>query len=90
MKLLSDKIKLTALIIALSLGMAATGCSTGTGEGETNVEESDGKDKNPNEHNQTSSTQPVLQDSAKMDDAYERTDPDKGVRDRDNDGQADQ
>lgn len=88
MKLISEKIKIFFLAFILTLGLGATGCSTGTGEGETNVEESDGKDKNPNEHNQTSA-QPMAKDSASMDDAYERTDGDRGVRDADNDGKAD-
>ncbi len=87
MKLLSEKIKIAAIICLFNLSLGTAGCSTGTGEGETNVEESDAKDNNPNEHNRTTSIQPVPQDSAEIDDAYEKTDE---AHDRDNDGLADQ
>ena len=89
MKMLSEKIRAVALVILLSFGLGA--CSTGTDPGATNVEESDAKDKNPTEHN-ASASQPTATDTGsvqKMDDAYERTDGDKGARDKDNDGQVD-
>jgi len=89
MKMLSEKIRLWALVILLSSGMGMTACSTGTSEGETNVEESDFKDRNPNEHN-PNDTQPLPStDTTNMDNAYEQTDGDKGVHDRDNNGTAD-
>ena len=90
MKILTEKIRPVALAICMSAALGFTACSTGTGDGETNVEESDAKDKNPNEQNETSvQPQATSGDTTAMDDAYERTDGDKGVRDADNDGQAD-
>ena len=86
MKILAEKIRTVALVLMLGFSLGA--CSTGTDSGATNVEESDAKDRNPNEHNVTS-RQPTATDSTKMDDAYERTDGDKNVHDRDNDGKAD-
>ena len=87
MKMISEKIRIFALVILFSFGLGA--CSTGTDSGATNVEESDAKDKNPTEHN-ASSSQPTATDSGTVENnAYERTDADKGARDRDNDGQVD-
>ena len=89
MKILSEKIRVVAFALVLGLSLGA--CSTGTDSGETNVEESDAKDKNPNEHN-VSGNQPTSTDSSNMetlDNAYEKTDGDKGARDRDNDGMVD-
>jgi hypothetical protein len=88
MKILSKKIRVFTLVLLLGFGWGA--CSTGTDSGATNVEESDAKDKNPNDHNAQSNQQPVSHDSTNLENAYEKTDPDKGVRDRDNDGLADQ
>jgi len=90
MKILSEKIKVWALVILLSTGLGLTACSTGTSEGETNVEEADAKDRNPNEHNPNTAQPQVSTDTVDMDNAYEQTDGDKGVRDRDLDGTADQ
>ncbi|GEO02538.1 hypothetical protein AAE02nite_02020 [Adhaeribacter aerolatus] len=89
MKILLKKIQIMAFALVLGCGVGA--CSTGTDSGETNVEESDAKDKNPNEHN-VSGHQPTSTDSSNMetlDDAYEKTDADKGARDSDNDGMVD-
>ncbi len=89
MKILTEKIRVVAFAVMLGLSLGA--CSTGTDSGEASVEESDAKDKNPNEHN-VSGSQPTSTDSSNledMDNAYERTDPDKGAQDRDNDGTVD-
>lgn len=89
MKIITEKIRVVAFALVLGLGLGA--CSTGTDSGETNVEESDAKDKNPNDHN-VSGSQPTSTDSSNlesMDNAYEKTDGDKGARDSDNDGVVD-
>lgn len=86
MEILTKKIRVAAFVVLLGLSLGA--CSTGTDSGETNVEESDAKDKNPNDHNVTSG-QPTVSDSTDMENAYEKTDGDKGVHDRDNDGMED-
>lgn len=91
MKILTKKIRAVGFILFMGTALSFSACSTGTGEGETNVEESDFKDKNPDEHNETSvQPQATSPDSTDMDEAYERTEGDKGVRDADNDGTADQ
>jgi len=90
MKILSERIRIWALVILISTGVGMTACSTGTSEGETNVEESDAKDRNPNEHNPNNTQPQPSTDTTDMDNAYEQTDGDKGVHDRDNNGTADQ
>ena len=90
MKILSEKIRVWALAVLVSAALGITACSTGTSEGETNVEESDAKDRNPNEHNPNNTTPQASTDTVDMDDAYEKTDGDKGVRDSDLNGTADQ
>lgn len=90
MKIRPGKLKILGLSLFMSVALGIASCSTGTSDGATNVEESDAKDKNPNDHNDNGQTGQVAKDSAQMDDAYERTDGDKGVHDRDNDGRADQ
>jgi len=90
MKTLSERIRFWALVILIGTGVGMTACSTGTSEGETNVEESDFKDRNPNEHNLNNTQPQASTDTVDMDDAYEKTDGDKGVHDRDNNGTADQ
>jgi len=90
MKIISEKIKVWSLVILLSTGLGFSACSTGTSEGETNVEEADAKDRNPNEHNTNNAQPQASTDTVDMDEAYEKTDGDKGVHDRDLDGTADQ
>ncbi len=89
MKNIPEKLRMATLVVFLSTTMGISACSTGTGEGETNVEESDAKDRNPNEHNESGKQSQTATDTVDMDDAYEKTDPDKGVRDQDNDGMVD-
>ncbi|WP_026463150.1 hypothetical protein [Adhaeribacter aquaticus] len=90
MKILSEKIKTIGLAFLIGVSVSMGACSTGTSEGEVSVEESDAKDKDPTEHNVNGkSSAQISTDTVDMDNAYERTDGDKGVHDRDNDGMAD-
>ena len=89
MKIISENIRAWALVILVSTGLGMAACSTGTSEGETNVEESDFKDRNPNEHNPNDAQPQASTDTVDMDNAYEKTDGDKGVQDKDLDGTAD-